>query len=178
MVRAIATMGAVAAIAGGITFASLTSNTVALSPNNITTSTATLAIGAGSSCPGGDTTSTTGFQVSSLAPGATSTLPFCLDNTGGVPLTVTVSIPKSLASSTAAQQTTLTITCPTEGTLSTTLGNWGDNSYAFPNPLPANEGAGSVDDCTASVSLSGNYNGGGGESITQFDIDFTGNQSS
>jgi hypothetical protein len=35
MVRAVGTMGAVAAVVGGITFAALTSNTVALSPNTL-----------------------------------------------------------------------------------------------------------------------------------------------
>jgi hypothetical protein len=46
MVRAVGTMGAVSALVGGITFAQLTSNTVALSPNTLSTGTANLEIGA------------------------------------------------------------------------------------------------------------------------------------
>jgi hypothetical protein len=175
MVRAVGTMGAVAALAGGITFATtgLTSNTVALTPNNLTTATATLAIGAGTSCPT-TTTSTTGLQDSSLAPGGSTSVPFCLDNTGGVPMILSVSIPDNLTGSTAAADTTLTITCPTEGTLSTTLSTWSNGtSYAFPTALPA----GSADNCTATAVLSSSYAGSGGEVIPAFSIDFIGNQS-
>ena len=174
MVRAIGTMGAVAALVGGITFAQgLTSNTVALSPNNMTTATASLAIA--STCPTTGT-SLTGLQDSSLAPGGTTSVPFCLDNTGGVPMTVSVSIPQDLTTSVAAQNTTLTIACPTEGTLSTTLSSWSNGaSFAFPNSLP--DTTGNTDSCTATATLSSSYTGSGGETIPAFSIDFTGNQS-
>jgi hypothetical protein len=45
MVRAVGTMGAVSALVGGITFAQLTSNTVALSANTLSTGSANLEIG-------------------------------------------------------------------------------------------------------------------------------------
>ena len=174
MVRAVGTMGAVAALAGGITFASLTSNTVALTPNNLTTSTASLAIGAGTTCPTGNTTATPGFTTATpLVPGGAAVKTnFCLDNTGNTPLLVTASIP-TLPTGTAAADTTLSITCTTEGGLTNntqTLSTFA--TTAFTNQLPAN----TVDDCTASATLSNSYTGSGGENIPQFDIDFIGSQ--
>ena len=174
LVRAIGTVGAIAALVGGVTFALNTSNTVALTPNDLTTATASLGIGAGTSCPTSNT-STTGLQDPSLAPGGSTSVPFCLDNTGGVPLVVSVSIPQDLTTSTAAQDTTLTITCPIEGTLSTTLSNWSNGaSFAFPNQLPFSTG--NVDNCTATAALSTSYTGSGGEAIQAFSINFTGTQ--
>ncbi len=66
MVRAVGTMGAVAALVGGITFANLTSNTVALTPNNLTSATAALQIGP--NCSTLNSSSTPGFAVTSLVP--------------------------------------------------------------------------------------------------------------
>lgn len=172
MVRAIATMGAVAALVGGVTFANLTSNTVALSPNNLTTATASLAIGAGSTCPTGDTTSTTGLSDSSLAPGGSTSVNFCFDNTSGVPLLLTASIPQDLSASVAAQNTTLTVACTTEGTLAGTLSSWGPATFTTPIA------AGTQDTCTATAALSTSYTGAGGETIPAFSIDFVGSQSS
>ena len=177
MARAVGTMGAIAALVGGVTFAAtgLTSNTVALTPNDLTTASATLAIGAGTNCPAGNTTATTGLQDGSLAPGGSTAVPFCLDNTSTVPMIVSVSIPQNLTGSTAAQDTTLNITCGTSGTLSTSLSAWSNGTtFAFPNTLPAT----TIDDCTATATLSSSYGGAGGETIPQFDINFTGNQSS
>lgn len=178
MARAIGTMGVVAAVVGGITFAQtgLTSQTVALSPNNLSTATAGLYIAAGNTCNGeggsGDTTATTGLQDSSLIPGGSAaTVSFCLDNTGGVPLNVTASIPQVPISGVAASDTTLTVTCNTEGTLSATLSNWGPGTFSTPIL------AGTYDNCTASAALSNSYTGVGGDVIPQFDINFIGNQS-
>lgn len=178
MVRAIGTMGAVAALVGGITFAAtgLTSQMVALSPDNLTTASALLYIGAGTSCGdqdggAGDTTLTTGLQDSSLVPGgAPATVDFCLDNRGGVPLNVTASIPQGAIGGAAAADTTLTITCNTELSLSAALSNWGPGTFSVALP------AGSADNCTASASLSNSYTGSGGEVIPEFDINFVGNQ--
>lgn len=172
MVRSIGTMGAVAALVGGITFASLTSNTVALTPNDMTTGTASLLIG-NASCTGLGT-STTGLQDSALAPGSSATVTFCLDNTGSVPLTLTASIPQNLSGSTAAAYTTLNIVCGNEGTLAlsnSTLSAW--SGGAFPNAL-AN---GALDTCTATATLSNSYPGAGGEAIPAFTVNFVGNQS-
>jgi len=174
MVRAVGTMGAVSALVGGITFANLTSNTVALSPNTLATASAALAIGAGTTCPTGDTTSTPGFTTATpLVPGGSAvTTNFCLTNTGNIPLLVTASIPTT-PPGTAAGDTTLSINCTTEGNLTSNSQKLSVfTPTAFTNALPA----GASDNCTASASLSGGYTGAGGETIPSFDIDFIGNQ--
>lgn len=181
MARAIGTMGAVAALVGGITFAAtgLTSNTVALSPNTLTTATASLAIASGTSCNNspdtgaGDGPSTPGLNDSSLVPGGSTSVNFCLDNTGGVPLTVSASIPQDLSGSTAAGDTSLTVTCNTEGSIGPqALSTW--SGGAFGTALPA----GTSDNCTATAALNSTYGGSGGEVIPAFAIDFVGNQPS
>lgn len=169
MVRAVGTMSAVAALVGGITFADLSSNVVALSPNNITTATASLLIGPGG-C-GSFSTSTTGIQDSSLSPGSsTPATPFCLYNNGTQALTLTASIPQDLSGSTAASYTTLAISCATEGNLSGALNAWA------PETFPVSLAAGATDRCTATASLSTSYTGSGGENIPGFSVDFVGNQ--
>jgi hypothetical protein len=175
MVRAVATMGAIAALVGGVTYADLTSNTVKLTPNNLVSATAAIAIGAGTSCPGGDTSQTTGFTTASpLVPGGSPvTTSFCLHNTGNVNLLVSASIPTD-PTGTAASDTTLSITCNSnQGSLvsnSQTLASFA--TTAFTNPLPA----GAIDNCTASASLKSSYTGSGGEAIPTFEIDFAGTQ--
>lgn len=174
MARAIGTMGAVVALAGGITYAAMQSNTVALSPNNLVTATAALAIGNGTTCPGGDTTSTTGFtNANKLVPGGPAvTKAFCLDNTGDIPLTVSVSIP-TLPTGPAATATTLSMSCTTEGTLTNntqTLASFATTAFVVALP------AGTQDNCTASATLSNSYSGSGNEAIPAFDLNFVGNQ--
>jgi hypothetical protein len=165
-------MGAVVAIAGGVTFANLGSTAVKLSPNTLTAATATLSIAGGTNCPGGNTTSITGL-TDTLVPGvASATFPFCLDNTGDLPLGITAQIPTDLTSSPIpAADVTLTLTCPTIGTLSGTL-----NDYASPVAFPGSDLAVTTpEDCTASATLSSSWTGSG-STVTPFDIDFVGNQ--
>ncbi|HSX45383.1 MAG TPA: hypothetical protein VLG27_00070 [Candidatus Saccharimonadia bacterium] len=172
MARAVGTMGAIAALVGGVTFAALQSNTVALSPNTLSSATAALAIGAGTSCPGGNTTSTPGFTNVKLVPGTTSApVNFCLDNTGDIPLTITAQIPTNFTGSVIApNQVTLTLNCPTIGQLSGTLDQY-SSPVNFPgSQLPTN----SPVNCTATATLNSSFSGSG--SVKSFDIDFVGNQ--
>lgn len=167
MARAVGTMGAVAALVGGITFAAATSNTVALTPNNITTGTAALVIG-----PAGcATTGTTqqGFAVSSLAPGDSTSVSFCLDNMGTVPLSISTVVPQNLSGSAAAQATTLSVDCGLGGALAGPLSGYGP--AAFANPLPA----GGAVNCTATATLSSSFTGNG-EAIPAFSVNYTGTQ--
>lgn len=173
LVRAIGTMGAVAAIAGGITFAQLTSNTVALSPNTLTTDTASILIGTGitdTTCDNaGDTAP--GVVATSFKPGdPATTVNFCLDNTSDFSQTLTANIPQTPMNSDAAAATTFTITCTIEGTLTSNLNTWGPGTFA--NPLPAN----TSDACTASAALSGSYTGSGVSTIPGFVVNFVGTQ--
>lgn len=173
VVRAVGTMGAVAALVGGVTFANLQSNTVALSPNTLSSASAALAIGAGTSCPQGNTTSTTGLNTK-LVPGQTSApFGFCLDNTGDIPLHITAQIPTNFSvSAIAPTDITLTLTCPTIGTLSGTLDQY-SSPAAFPGPALVQN---TPEDCTATATLSAAYSGSGSQSATPFDIVFVGNE--
>jgi hypothetical protein len=179
MVRAIGTMGAVAALVGAVTFAQLTSNTVALSPNTLSTATASLAIGSGTSCPGGATTgSVPGFNNVKLTPGVTSAqLPFCLENNGDIPLDLTVAIPQSAFTGDTGvppSAVTLDITCANGGHSSGTL-----DQYTGGTPLGSlsNAGGSNITNCNATATLSSSFTGSG-QNVPSFDIDFTGTQSS
>lgn len=171
--RAIAVIGSVTALATGVTFAALQSNTVALAPNTLAAASASLAIGAGTSCPEGDTTTTPGFTNVKLVPGEESDpVAFCLDNTGDVDLDMFAQITTDFTGSAVpANQVTLTIACDTIGTVTGTL-----DSYSafkpFTSPLTAADADG--DHCEATALLNAGFSGSG--SVTSFGINFVGNQ--
>jgi hypothetical protein len=175
MARAIGTMGVVAGLVGAVTFANLTSNTVALTPNTLSTANAALAIGADTdACPEGNTTSTPGLNGKLIPGGAPVTKNFCLDNTGDVPLNITATIPDDLSGSSAAAKTTLTITCTNIGTVSGTLSGDFVTPKAFStNPLATNTPV----NCTASASLDQSF-GSNNATIPSFTINFQGTQPS
>lgn len=168
--RAVGTMGAIAALVGGVTFAALQSNVVALTPNTLTTGTATLAIAA-TGCDANSTgTTTPGFNNETLTPGDPVTTTFCLVNTGDVPLDMFGIIPQNLGASSAAAATTLKVECEDIGTAEASLTAW--NSYqAFDTPLAVDNAVA----CTATATLSESYTGGG-EGIPAFSVNFIGNE--
>ena len=175
MVRAVGTMGAVAALVGGITFASLTSNTVALSPNTLTSATAHLLIGDdnGSSCETAGTANVPGFTDVKMVPGvASNPLAFCLKNDGDVPLDITTAIPQAalVGSPISPADVTLDMTCDNGGSSHGTL-----NQYTGGTPL-GNLGTGDSTDCTATVTLAPSFSGPG-TTVNSFDIQFVGTQS-
>ena len=173
MARAIGTMGVVAGLVGAVTFANLTSNTVALTPNNIATASAELVINNDNSCDAGSPTSVIGFQVAALAPGGSATKNFCLFNSGDIPLDISASIPDVLGGSTAAVNTTLDIVCTSIGTTGPALLHlWGSPQTFTLAALPV----GVSEACIATVTLSNSYSGPGGETIPPFTINFTGTQ--
>lgn len=171
MVRAVGTMGAVAALVTGVTFANLTSNTVALTDNTLSTATAKLVIGSTSDCTGVTTTSVPGMHFTSLTPGqASSPFTFCVGNTGDIPLNITAQIPQDLSSSTLDwNKVTLNITCG-GGTITKTVAELHSSAWPFPsNPL----GAGDNWSCTATATLDSSVTGG---SLNPFTINFVGTQ--
>ncbi len=89
MVRAIGTMGAIVAIAGGITYAQLTSNTVKLT-NNTLNANAQLQIWDSNAKTWGNTVP--GFNFTGMVPGGqpSQTEYFSLKNTGNTPLAINV----------------------------------------------------------------------------------------
>ena len=178
MVRAIGTMGAVAAIVGGITFASLTSNTVALSPNTLSSSTAAIEIGLTND--GTCTDATAGpaaGMTETLTPGvASSNYDFCLLNKGDTPLTITTAIPQAYFTGDTGilpSDVTLAMICTNGGSSSGTLDQYTGGTAL--GTLAASGSASDETDCHTNVTLSGSYTGSGG-SVPSFAIDFVGNQ--
>jgi hypothetical protein len=170
MVRAVGTMGAVAALVGGVTFAALQPNQVTLGPNTLTAAATTLAIGP-TNC---NTTGKTqpGFSSATVKAGAPVSVGFCLDNTSGSTLGITAAVVSAADDSTAitgpeADATTLNLTCDTLGTLSGPLSSF---NGVFPSGSLV---AGASVNCTATATLSNSY-GGNGAAIPTFDVLFTG----
>ena len=89
MVRAVGTMGAVVALVGGITFASLTSNTVTLADNQLSVTNDILRISNG----GAFGTNVTGFNFSNLVINKESAQqPFYFQNTANAALSLGVDV--------------------------------------------------------------------------------------
>jgi hypothetical protein len=185
MVRAIGTMGAVAALAGGITFANLNTNTVALSPNTLDSADSSLQIGLtnGTSCDDANAGPRTGLTftgASALVPGVTTApFDFCLVNTGAIPVTVTTGIPQSVFASSVIppSDVTLTLKCGANTPVSGTLDQFTGGSIL--GTLAASGSDGAELDCNATVQLASSYAGNGGqgnEAVAPFAIDFVGNQ--
>jgi hypothetical protein len=177
MVRAVGTMGAVAAVVGGITFAALTSNTVALSPNTLGSATAALEIGAGNgaNCGTSNDTKVPGFADAKLTPGvASAPVEFCLKNTGDVPLNLTTAIPQAVFvdSPISPSDVTLDITCANGGHAHGTL-----SEFTGGTPLGLlGTGVNNSTDCQATAELSSSFSGTG-KTVNSFDIEFVGTQS-
>lgn len=92
--RSVGIIGATVALISGVTFAALTSNSVTLSDNTISSATASLLISNG----GAFSTNETGFHVTGLVPGTGSTPNnFYLENNGGVALALTAHVPTAPA---------------------------------------------------------------------------------
>jgi hypothetical protein len=178
MVRAVGTMGAVAAVAGGITFAALTSNTVALSANTLSSATAHLLIGTGGS-GGEDTTCSNtsdkaiqGMNLK-LVPGQKSDdFDFCLKNDGDVPLDITSSIAAAdlFESPIPASGVMLDITCDNEGAVNASLAQFVSGAQSL-GTLDADDST----NCTANATLKADYDGSG-KTVKPFTLNFVGTQ--
>lgn len=184
MARAVGTMGAIAAIVGGITYAAtINSGTVKLTNNTISTPSLGLAISTpknNGGCPNSSATSWTssmqGMTITNLT-SASQTYNFCLENTadtGSGPQTVTMTSPATITTSgIPASQISLTVGCGTATPAGGTLDTFG------PSDNFVVDGAfsqGAIESCTATVTLNSSYSGSGG-SVNPFELDFTGTQS-
>lgn len=169
--RSIAVIGATAGLVTGVTFAALTSNTVALSPNTLSSASAHLQIGSNSQ--GYSDTSVTGMTAS-LKPGVPSDpFTFYLKNTGEVDLDVSAHIPGDFTGSAIpATDVTLTLNCG-GGDVSYTLAQWNAGTGVIPPTVVANGG---VLTCTETATLSASYTGSGGQTVTPFNVEFTGTE--
>jgi hypothetical protein len=186
MVRAIATMGAIAALVGGVTFAQLTSNTVALTSNSIDSATATLQISNDNSTY---SNSATGFTFSGVVPGgaASPNQTFYLKNTGSTDLTLSSSITALPTWSGTVNNSLvrLNVTCTSliAGGPTIALLNPGNDTMTLYNTGDTftNSGvikSGDVDQCTINVSMdSGAFTGSGVTQTNTFDLDMSGTSS-
>lgn len=170
MVRAVGTMGAVAALVGGITFADLNSNQVALTNNTLVSATAQLQIG--SNAEAFNNNSVAGMN-STLTPGVPSSFTFFLKNNGQAPLNITASVPTSGNNSDIPySDITLSFDCG-NGPVTFTLDAWAAGSAAIPgNPLGSN----ATWTCSETATLASSYSGQGGQSVKAFKVNFVGNQ--
>jgi hypothetical protein len=160
------------ALETSVTFAALTSNTVALSPNTLEVSTATLAIGNtnGDGCATSGAGPVAGFTATNLSPGVESApVLFCLDNTGDSDLNLAVAIPQAFTGTLDPSQVTLKITCGS-GSSTGAL-----TEYTGGTPLGSLD-SGTATDCSATATLNAGYSGGaGGQTLDAFAINFVGN---
>lgn len=171
--RSIGVIGATAGLVSAVTFANLTSNTVALSPNSVTVASTALNIGDGA-CAGLAPGTRPGFNVSNFSVSNPATVNFCLSNTGEVPLLINGSVsagdPGALNGNAAAQASTLTIQCGSDPAISGTLNTgWTTN---FPTALTVSN----QEVCSATLTLSPSYTGPSDSAIPSFDINFVGTE--
>jgi len=174
IVRAVAVIASVAALATGTTFALLQSNTVHLNPNTLAAATASLEIGAGNggSCADSDVTDVPGFTDVVLTPGvASAPVLFCLNNTGDVAMDITAKVPvvTPAGGEIDMHNVTLTITCVGDQPVSGPL-----DQFDGTDVVKANLAADTPVDCSATAELPSNFTGSG--NVPEFSIDFTGTQ--
>lgn len=185
MVRAIGTMGAVAALVGGITFAQIPSNTVTLQNNTLVDATASLGIGLTQNCTDETLGPVDGMDFTNLQPTVTSpNFDFCLDNTGGAstgaPMYITMSVPSGAftGSTINANDITLGVSCGVGGSYTGVVSYSGSLGGLSTTPVqlsttPLSNASNNVWSCEANVTPDSSVTTSGG-SITPFSIDFAG----
>lgn len=170
MVRAIGTMGAIVAVAGGVTFATLNTNTVALTSNQLVSATAALQIGSNSQAFSNN--SVDGINAT-LTPGVLSSFTFYLKNNGQAAMNITANVPTDVSNSNIpASDITLAFDCG-NGPVSYTLDQWAAGSAVIPGGAL---GPGATWTCSETATLSSSYSGQGGETVKTFKVNFVGNQ--
>jgi hypothetical protein len=162
-------MGAIAALVGGVTFAALQTNTVALTNNTLSSGTPLLQIGTdvtpfGTSAPGINDT---------LNPGIPKSFTFYLKNNDTQELTITASVPTVFDSGVIpGNKVTMALDCGA-GSVSFTLDQWSGGSAAIPGTISA----GSSATCHEVLTLDSTYSATG-DALKPFDINFVGNETS
>jgi len=191
LVRAVGTMGAVVALAGGVTFA-LTNptNTVSLTSDNITTSGLALTIGpsAGTCTDEPTGASTAGITITGLEPGQTSAATdFCLGNSTSAAFPVFMYLDSTSALTTTntalLSAVKLNVTCgsattPVSTALSSIPVSTGPGIIpSSPIQIEAALGTTTPEMCSVTASLPSTYTGTAG-SVGTFQIDLFGDQTS
>jgi len=171
--RAIAVIGATAGLVTGVTFAALTSNTVALAPNSFALASASLEIGA--NCDVTGTADVPGFTNVQLSPGVESAaVPFCLANTGDVAMDITAEVPDFGVlggGQIDPHQITLTLVCTGDQPVSGPL-----DQFTGTDVVASNLGADEEVSCSATAKLASDFDDDDGGTVPEFRIEFTGTQ--
>jgi hypothetical protein len=166
MVRAVGTMGAVVALAGGITFA-LTTNTTTLASSTFTSGTPLLQV----SNNGSTFADSANGPNDTLTPGKAQAYTFYLKNNDTNPLTITASVPTNVSGSTVpAADVTITLNCGS-GDVTFPLSSWSGGSAAIPGTIAGSSTA----TCTQTVTLASTYSNAG-DAVTPYDFNFVGNE--
>lgn len=188
--RAVGVMSAVAVVAGGVTFAALTSNTAVLADSTIDSATASLKVWDGTTW----NTTAPGFHITHLVPGTGVDEPLYLNNDGDVNMTVAAHVPTLPAAPSYGYGfsgfNNLTVTITNEDSTCTTANPAVTNMAALNAgnvPLPCSLAAGAAGNNSV-TDHAGNYLvhfdinpaavTGSQAGVGTFDIDLTGTQTS
>lgn len=168
--RAVGTVGVVAGLVGAVTFANLTSNTVALTDNELASATAQLQIG--SDAEPFTITSVAGINTD-LVPGVPKSFTYYLKNTGDVSMSVKATVPTDVSASTLdPSKVTLSFDCG-GGPVSFTMNAWSNGGTAtVPGTIAPNQ----IWTCSETATLDSGYTGQGGQSMVPFTVNFDGTQ--
>lgn len=179
--RAVLVVGAVMAIATGVTFAALQSQAT-LTDSTINTPTASLKLWDGDSFE----STAPGFVVTGLVPGTgTADLPFYFKNDGGLPLNITARVPVAPSLSGFSGLSNVMVTFKSEfagSPVVTNLQNLLDGEVALPgNPLAAgaqgNSGVpGTEGNYSAKFDINPAAVSGSSASVGNFNVIFAGTQ--
>lgn len=182
--RAIGTVGAVVALAGGVTFAALQSQAT-LTGNTIASASATLLVSSTPACgaaTGTFTHSETGFAFTGLVPGGADSgaKNFCLKNTGTDNMTMNVVIPSlptwtvTPSGSVDNSKVNLAFSCTGAGGTFSVTDNVNDIWFNTANLSGGTLNAGTTDACTVTASMTSSAFTGESASSTTFNLTFTG----
>jgi hypothetical protein len=179
MARAIGTMGVVVAIAAGITYAQIQSNTVTIGNNTLSSANASLEVGLTTTCDDATTSTVQGVDFTNLLPGTPSnSFDFCLDNVGNTPLAITAFSPTNFTGSAInPSDVTLNGTCGTDGTtagatsFTATVAQLASGQQPIFSSL--NNGTSNVLSCQVTATL-GSGTIASNATLTPFDVQFVG----
>ncbi len=175
--RAIATMGAVAALVTGVTFAVLTSNSVVLADSDFTTATASLKIWDPTLVTPAYVTTSPGFNFTDIIPGTpTSEFTFWLKNDGTAPLTVsTLGAIDSYTGFTDFSKVHFSVRNITAAPASPVVYDFDDLLDATPDTLPGNPlGVGAENQYGVTLTVDSDSLAGSSAHVENFDWTFTG----
>lgn len=189
LVRSIGTVGAVAALVGGVTFASGTggTNVVSLTGDDITTTGSWLTVATpqnadtSPTCVGATPSTTgeiTGLNFTGLDVGATSDpYYFCIGNEHTSPFPVNIGVSTEPVGTIPTSDVTLNVACGAGDTKTAASSTMDQMSVASPIIIDNSLASGSMDLCSITATINPDYNGPGGD-VGTFKLDLQGRPTS